>query len=174
LTGGRYGSNLKILFEVLYHRSACNNSTRRSYQMPYRIVTEECRGCQTCARNCPTRASVGEKKQPHAIDVTRCIECGVCARGCPYGAIRDPQGTTPPRLKKNEWPKPYVWKEDCVGCEVCAAVCPFQALGMGELDGESIAGLYDPKACVGCGLCEQACPVHAIQLVWPEAVKQTA
>jgi NAD-dependent dihydropyrimidine dehydrogenase PreA subunit len=45
---------------------------------------------------------------------------------------------------------------------------------MGELNNESIAGLYDPKACVGCGLCEQACPVHAIQLVVPQAAKQTA
>ncbi len=142
--------------------------------MPYRIVAEECRGCQTCARNCPTRAPIGEKKQPHAIDVTKCIECGVCGRGCPYGAIRDPQGNVPPKVKKSDWPKPYVWAQDCVGCEICAAVCPFQAIGMGELNGETIAGLYDPKACVGCGLCEQGCPVHAIQLVGPEAAKKTA
>ena len=60
--------------------------------MPYRIVAEECKGCDTCARVCPARASSGEKKQPHTIDVTRCIECGVCGRACPYGAIRDPQG----------------------------------------------------------------------------------
>ncbi len=142
--------------------------------MPYRIVTEECRGCQTCAKNCPTRAPFGEKKQPHAIDVTKCIECGVCARGCPAGAIRDAQGNVPPRVKKSDWPKPYVWTEDCVGCEICAAVCPFQAIAMGELNGETVAGLYDPKACVGCGLCERGCPVHAVQLVWPEAAKKTA
>jgi len=142
--------------------------------MAFRIVQEECKGCQTCARNCPTRASVGVKKQPHAIDASRCIECGVCGRGCPYGAIRDAQGATPPRLKKTEWPKPYVWKEDCVGCEICAAVCPFQALAMFDMDGEPIAGLADPKACVGCGLCEQACPVHATQLVWPEPARQSA
>jgi len=84
------------------------------------------------------------------------------------------EGNTPPRLKKTEWPKPYVWKEDCVGCEVCVAVCPFQALDMFDIDGESIAGLADPKACVGCGLCEQACPLHATQLVWPEPAKQSA
>ncbi|MGO9571293.1 MAG: ATP-binding protein, partial [Desulfomonilaceae bacterium] len=54
------------------------------------------------------------------------------------------------------------------------AVCPFQALAMGEINNETIAGLYDPKACVGCGLCEQGCPVHAIQLVWPQAAKKSA
>ncbi len=142
--------------------------------MPYRIVQEECKGCDTCARVCPMRASSGEMKKPHVIDVTKCIECGVCGRACPYGAIRDPQGTKPERIKRALWPKPYVFAEDCVGCEVCAQCCPFTALGMGELNGEYIAGLMDPKACVGCGLCEQGCPVHAIQLVWPEPLKKTA
>ena len=142
--------------------------------MPYRIVEEEGKGCDTCARACPTRAASGPKKKPHTIDVTRCIECGVCGRACPYGAIRDPEGNKPPRIKRAEWPKPYVWKEDCVGCEVCVAVCPFQALDMFEIDGESIAGLFDPKACVGCGLCEQACPSHAIQVLWPEPAKKSA
>jgi formate hydrogenlyase subunit 6/NADH:ubiquinone oxidoreductase subunit I len=142
--------------------------------MAYRIVAEECKGCQACAKSCPTRASNGEKKQPHSIDASKCIECGVCARGCPYGAIRDAQGNAPERIKKSEWPKPYIFQEDCVGCEICAAVCPFHALGMGELGDETVAGLYDPKACVGCGMCEQACPVHAVQLVWPERVKKSA
>ncbi len=135
--------------------------------MAYRIVAEECKGCQTCARNCPTRASSGEKKQPHAIDQAKCIECGVCARGCPYGAIRDEMGQKPPRIKKPDWPKPYVWQDECVGCEVCVASCPFQALAMTEIDNEAIAALYDAKACVGCGICETACPQNAIQVSAP-------
>jgi ferredoxin len=142
--------------------------------MPYRIVQDECKGCQTCSRVCPTRASSGEKKQPHNIDVTKCIECGVCGRACPYGAIRDPEGNKPERIKRALWPKPYVWKEDCVGCEICVAVCPFQAMGMYEIDNESIAALADPKACVGCGLCEQGCPVHAVQLFGPEPARKSA
>lgn len=142
--------------------------------MPYRIVQEECKGCQTCARVCPMRASNGEKKQPHSIDVTKCIECGVCGRACPYGAIRDDKGNTPVKVKKSDWPKPYVWTDDCVGCEVCVACCPFQALGIAVVNNEDVAALFDPKACVGCGLCESACPVHAIQLFWPQELKKSA
>jgi ferredoxin len=143
--------------------------------MAYRIETEECKGCGTCARVCPQRASSGEKKQPHEIDVTRCISCGVCGRACPYGAIRDDAGAKPPRIKRKDWPKPYTWREDCVGCEVCVAVCPFSAMDMGEIEGEQIAFLADPKACVGCGLCEQACPVNAVQVLWPdERIAQSA
>lgn len=142
--------------------------------MPYSIVQEECKGCQTCARVCPVRASSGEKKEPHTIDVSKCIECGVCGRACPYGAIRDPRGNKTERIKKSLWPKPYIWVEDCVGCEVCVMCCPFAALGMTDAEGEYVAALVDPKACVGCGLCEQGCPVHAIELVWPEAEKKSA
>ena len=142
--------------------------------MPYRIVAEECKGCDTCARVCPQRASSGEKKQPHVIDASRCIECGVCGRACPYGAIRDASGNAVERVKRALWPKPYVWNEDCVGCDVCVSCCPFSALAMGEINAEYVAGLYDPKACVGCGLCEQGCPVHAIQLVWPEEARKSA
>jgi formate hydrogenlyase subunit 6/NADH:ubiquinone oxidoreductase subunit I len=43
-----------------------------------------------------------------------------------------------------------------------------------DIDGESIAGLYEAKSCVGCGLCEQACPSHALQVLWPEPVKKSA
>jgi Na+-translocating ferredoxin:NAD+ oxidoreductase subunit B len=142
--------------------------------MPYRIMVDECKGCQTCARVCPARASSGEKKQPHSIDASKCIECGVCGRACPYGAIRNAEGAKPEKINRKLWPKPYVWKEDCVGCEVCVAVCPFQAMAICEIDNEYVASLYDPKACVGCGLCEQACPLHAVQLSWPEAAKRTA
>ncbi|MEW6351635.1 MAG: 4Fe-4S binding protein [Thermodesulfobacteriota bacterium] len=142
--------------------------------MAYRIDPAICKGCQTCARNCPTRASKGEKKQPHSIDVSLCIECGVCGRGCPYGAIRDQQGNQPPKIKKSEWPKPYVWQADCVGCEICVAGCPFRALDMVETGGEVIAGLVNPKDCVGCGLCEKACPSHALQVLWPEELRKTA
>ena len=138
--------------------------------MPYSINQDECKGCHTCARVCPQRASSGEKKKPHSIDPSRCIECGVCGRACPYGAIRDENGNKPERIKRKDWPKPYTWVADCVGCEVCVAVCPFQAMGMGELDGEYVAYLENPKACVGCGLCEQACPVHAVQVLWPNEV----
>lgn len=142
--------------------------------MAYSIVQEECKGCQTCARACPTRASSGEKKSPHSIDQSRCIECGVCGRACPYGAIRDASGNKTERIKRTDWPKPYVFKEDCVGCGVCVAVCPFHALDLGEIDNETIAGLYDPKACVGCGLCEKGCPVNAVQVFWPKELAQTA
>ena len=50
-------------------------------------ITDACKGCTKCARNCPVGAITGEKKQKHVIAVNKCIKCGACIDGCPFKAI---------------------------------------------------------------------------------------
>ena len=53
----------------------------------YYILTDKCRGCTLCARNCPVQAISGSVKSPHVIDTTKCIRCGQCIAHCRFGAI---------------------------------------------------------------------------------------
>ena len=52
----------------------------------YRI-TDACKGCSLCARNCPASAISGEIKQQFVIDQSKCIKCGVCMSNCKFKAI---------------------------------------------------------------------------------------
>jgi NADH-quinone oxidoreductase subunit F len=47
----------------------------------------KCKGCTACARECPTGAIRGEKKQAHTIDQGKCIVCGACADVCKLEAV---------------------------------------------------------------------------------------
>lgn len=53
----------------------------------YFIVSDNCRGCTLCARNCPVGAISGSVKNPHIIDVEKCIKCGKCIESCRFGAV---------------------------------------------------------------------------------------
>ena len=50
-------------------------------------ITDACKGCTLCARNCPVDAISGNVKEKHVIDQTKCIKCGKCMDSCKFGAI---------------------------------------------------------------------------------------
>ncbi len=51
------------------------------------INAEKCKGCGLCLRGCPSKAIVGEKKQPHRVIQELCVQCRTCYDACPFGAI---------------------------------------------------------------------------------------
>ena len=50
-------------------------------------ITDKCKGCTKCAKNCPVQAISGTVKGQHTIDKTKCIKCGKCLDNCNFGAI---------------------------------------------------------------------------------------
>ena len=55
--------------------------------LSYKIDPEKCKGCSSCAKNCPVEAISGQVKSPYSIDPAKCIKCGVCESKCPFKAI---------------------------------------------------------------------------------------
>ena len=53
----------------------------------YNIIADSCTGCTVCARNCPTNAISGVRRQAHVIDDDICVRCGICLQVCNFNAI---------------------------------------------------------------------------------------
>jgi len=56
--------------------------------LTYTVIEDKCTGCTVCARNCPSNAIIGDKKQVHKIIEEKCIKCGVCYSKCNFDAIK--------------------------------------------------------------------------------------
>lgn len=53
----------------------------------YEVITENCKGCGRCNKECPTGAISGEKKKPFTLDTQKCVRCGLCINVCKFNAI---------------------------------------------------------------------------------------
>ncbi|MCK4407861.1 MAG: NADH-quinone oxidoreductase subunit NuoF [Bacteroidales bacterium] len=55
--------------------------------LTYEVDPEKCTGCTVCAKNCPTDAIDGARKEVHFIRQDDCIKCGTCYTKCKFDAI---------------------------------------------------------------------------------------
>ena len=55
--------------------------------LTYTVDPEKCTGCTVCAKNCPTNAIDGARKELHFIRQDACIQCGMCYSKCKFDAI---------------------------------------------------------------------------------------
>ncbi len=135
--------------------------------MSYRI-TNACKGCTLCGKNCPVKAISGELKQLHQIDPDRCVSCGLCGRLCAFGAVVDDRNMVAARLAKEAWKKPEIDRSLCAACSVCVENCPKECLSISDPqyhgDITMYAVLQKLDDCIGCGICADRCPVGAVVL----------
>ncbi len=68
----------------IYNKTCTAKSCKALIQ--YKI-TDTCKGCTLCARNCPVDAIEGNVKELHKIDQDKCIKCGKCMDHCKFDAI---------------------------------------------------------------------------------------
>lgn len=136
-------------------------------------ITDQCIGCSSCAKLCPTGAAQGVKKERHAIVPALCIECGTCGRICPKGAVLNPFGQVAKGEKKKFWKKPEFNAKSCMSCGICVDACPVGCITYGEPDKKdknAYPQLIHADSCLSCGFCERECPVAAVVLAPPQDI----
>ena len=84
-------STLKYFREEYLHHVVDHHCPICNKEKPHPVITDACKGCGKCKRNCPMEAISGSPKQKHVIDPEKCINCGACLQNCPFGAI-EPAG----------------------------------------------------------------------------------
>ncbi len=85
-----------VLTTIRYFRNEYDAHVKEKYcpakkckaLIEYSIDPEACTGCTLCAKQCPTDAISGQRKEPFVIDDSKCVRCGLCINSCRFEAIK--------------------------------------------------------------------------------------
>ena len=85
-----------VLTTVRYFRDEYDAHVKEKYcpakkckaLIEYLIDADACTGCSLCAKQCPTDAISGQRKEPYVIDDSKCVRCGLCINSCKFDAIK--------------------------------------------------------------------------------------
>ncbi len=53
----------------------------------YHVITDNCKKCGLCFRNCPSDAVIWKKKEVAEIIQDKCVKCGICKEVCKFDAV---------------------------------------------------------------------------------------
>jgi NADH-quinone oxidoreductase subunit F len=53
----------------------------------YEVITDNCKKCGLCFRNCPSDAVIWKKKEVAEIIQDKCVKCGICKEVCKFDAV---------------------------------------------------------------------------------------
>jgi len=53
----------------------------------YKVISDNCKKCGLCFKNCPSNAVIWEKKEVAEIIQDTCVKCGICKEVCKFGAV---------------------------------------------------------------------------------------
>jgi NADH-quinone oxidoreductase subunit F len=76
----------------------CPSHLCKHFMKGYTVDAELCKGCELCAKECPSGAigftankdaKTGKTVKKASIDAETCIKCGKCESKCPFGAVKE-------------------------------------------------------------------------------------